>query len=149
MMRVRFSLGSLDSKQLLSISSLNSQSILMTNYASAFELIKNTYDLDTLKEIRDHGCISGAATEHIYYSQTVDFYDEHEEEIVEFIRDNLGEEHFAYVMEKAEGNLKLYKNDLTWCFVEFVAMQLLDEFETTMIEYEQECSDQMLSTLRV
>ena len=30
---------------------------------------------------------------------------------------------------------------MCWCFVELVAQQLLDEFETTMIEYEQEISD--------
>ena len=33
------------------------------------------------------------------------------------------------------------KNDIVWTFVELVANQLLDEFETTMIEYEQEISD--------
>ena len=40
----------------------------MTNYLSAFDSIKESYDLDTLREIVDHGCQSGVATNHIYYN---------------------------------------------------------------------------------
>ena len=121
----------------------------MTNCTAAFELIKDSYDLDTLKEICDHGCASGVANEHIYYYQTVSFFDEYEDEIVETVSDHLGEDYLVEVFKNSEAHLTSYKNDIVWTFVELTAMQLIDEFETTMIEYEQECNDQLLTTLAV
>ena len=113
----------------------------MTNYLSAFDSIKESYDLDTLREIRDHGCQSGVATNHIYYNQTVSFYDDNEEEIVEYVSDNFDTEFLVELFTTNDANLNCYKNDVVWSFVELVAGLLVDEFETTMIEYEQEIGD--------
>ena len=113
----------------------------MTNCSSAFDSIKESYDLDTLREIRDHGCSSGVANQHIYYYQTVSFFDDYEEEIVEYVSDNLGDDYLVDVFKQVDAHLTSYKNDIVWTFVEIVAMQLLDEFETTMIEYEEECDN--------
>jgi len=121
----------------------------MTNCSSAFDSIKESYDLDTLREIRDHGCSSGVATNHIYYNQTVSFFDEYEEEIIDYVELTLGTSFLVELFTKSEASLRHYKNDVVWLFVECIAAQLLDEFETTMIEYEEECEDQMLSTLAV
>jgi len=118
----------------------------MTNCSTASELIKNTYDLDTLKEIRDHGCITGVANEHIYYYQTLSFFEEYEDEIVETVSGHLGEDYLVECFKDNDAHLTSYKNAIVWTFVELTAMQLLDEFETTMTEYEQDCNDQMLST---
>ena len=113
----------------------------MTNCTHAFDSIKESYDLDTLREIRDHGCSSGVAHEHIYYNQTVSFYDDNEEEILEYIVDNFGTEFLVELFKQSDANLRCYKNDVVWSFVELVASQLVDEFETTTIEYEQEICD--------
>jgi len=113
----------------------------MTNYLSAFDSIKESYDLDILREIVEHGCTSGVATDHIYYHQTVLFYDDNEEEIVEYVDDNFGVEFLVELFKQNNANLNCYKNDVVWTFVELVASQLVDEFETTMIEYEQEVED--------
>jgi len=32
----------------------------------AFETIQETYELETLREIVEHGCVSGVADNHIY-----------------------------------------------------------------------------------
>ena len=45
------------------------------NDSLAYDVIKDQYDLDTLKEIVEHGCASGVATNHIRYYQTVKFLD--------------------------------------------------------------------------
>ena len=37
----------------------------MTNYLSALETIKEQYDINTLREIVEHGCSSGVANNHI------------------------------------------------------------------------------------
>ncbi len=113
----------------------------MTNCSSAFDSIKESYDLDTLREINEYGCSSGIATNHIYYYQTVSFFDDNEEEIVEHVSDVLGEEYLVEVFKNSNADITSYKNDIVWCFVELVAGQLVDEFETTMIEYEQEVED--------
>ena len=113
----------------------------MTNYLSAFDSIKESYDLDTLREIVEHGCSSGVATNHIYYNQTVSFFDDNEEEIVEYVSDTFGEEYLVEVFKNSNADLLSYKNGIVWCFIELVASQLVDEFETTMIEYEQEIDD--------
>ena len=108
---------------------------------TAFDSIKDQYDLDTLKEIVEHGCASGVATNHIYYNQTVSFFDDNEEEIDFEIRDNFGTEFLVELFQRSNASITSYKNVMCWCFVELVAQQLLDEFETTMIEYEQEIDD--------
>ena len=113
----------------------------MTNCSTAFELIKDTYDLDTLKEVRDHGCVTGVANEHIYYNQTLSFFEDYEDEIVETVSDHLGEDYLVDCFKNNNADLTSYKNDIVWTFIELTAMQLLDEFETTMIEYEQECDE--------
>jgi len=106
----------------------------MTNSNHAFTTISKQYDIDTLREIRDHGCVSGVANHHIYYTQTNDFFDDNEEEITEYIVDNLGEEYPGEVMKECVGVLDVYKNDMCWTFVELVAGQLVDEFESTTNE---------------
>jgi len=113
----------------------------MTNSTTAFDSIKESYDLDTLREIVEHGCVSGVATNHIYYDQTVSFFDDNEEEIIEYVSDTLEEDYLVEVFKNAHADLALYKNDIVWTFVELVAQQLVDQFETTMIEYEQEVED--------
>ena len=113
----------------------------MTNCTHAFDSIKDQYDLDTLREIVEHGCSSGVATNHIYYHQTRKFFDQNEEEIVEYISDNFGTEFLVELFSNNDANLRCYKNDVVWCFIELVAGQIIDEFETTMIEYEQEIDD--------
>ena len=113
----------------------------MTNYPTAFESIKNAYDLDTLREIVEHGCASGVATDHVYYRQTSDFFDFYQQEVCDYLIDNFGSEFLVELFSQNEAHLTGYKNDVVWVFIETVAQQLVDEFETTMIEYEQEIGD--------
>ena len=56
----------------------------------AFNTVKESYDIDTLREIVEHGCASGVAHQHIYYSDTIKFFDNYEDEIIEYIADTLG-----------------------------------------------------------
>ncbi len=106
----------------------------MTNCTSAFDSIKESYDLDTLREIVEHGCISGVANDHIYYNQTVSFFDDNEKEIVEYVSDTLGEDYLVECFKNNNAHLTSYKNDIVWAFVELVASQLIDEYESTTCE---------------
>ena len=96
---------------------------------TAFDIIKETYDIDTLREIRDHGCVSGVAHDHIYYAETCQFFEDHEDEIVEYIADTLGGEFNEELWNSNPCNPTGYKNDSTWCFIELVASLLVDQYE--------------------
>ena len=96
---------------------------------SAFDTIINDYDYETCKEIVNHGCQSGVCTKHIYYVDTIEFFTKHPEEITEFIKDALGVEALKDVFNKHDGNLDMYMNELTWTFIELVAMHVVDDYE--------------------
>ena len=96
---------------------------------SAFDTIIDTYDYEQCKEIVLNGCESGVCSQHIYYGDTIEFYQTHPEEICEFIIDCLGREALADLMYKAEGNINQWMNLLTWTFIELVAMSVVDDYE--------------------
>ncbi len=106
----------------------------MKSAFDAFQTIKETYDIETLREIRDHGCVSGVAHDHIYYSETLPFFDEFEDEIIDYIGDTLGGEFNDELWMNNPCNITGYKNDTVWCFIELVASLLVDEYEDTTCE---------------
>ena len=117
----------------------------MTNYLSAFDTIKNEYDIDTLREIRDHGCVSGVANNHIYYTQTVKFFYEHEDEMIEYIADTLGGEYSEAIWNNNTNHINGYKNDIVWNYIELVANDLVNEYEDITCEEMNDTFDAVLS----
>ena len=101
---------------------------------NAFDTIKETYDIETLKEIEEYGCSSGVAHDHIYYSDTLTFFDNFEDEIVEYIADMLGGEFNEEIWTNNPCNWIGYKNETVWCFIELVASQIVAEYEDTTCE---------------
>ena len=101
---------------------------------TAFDSIKETYDIETLRDIRDYGCVSGVAHDHIYYRDTIKFYDSYQDEIVEYIEDTVGTEVLTDIFTKNDASLDHYKNDVVWCYIELVASLLVDQYEDTTCE---------------
>ena len=99
------------------------------NNSLAYDVIKDQYDLDTLKEIAEHGCASGVATNHIYYFETAKFFDLYQEEVLEYIEDLLGTEYLIETFKTNEAHLTGYKNDVVWTYIELVAGQIVDDAE--------------------
>ena len=93
---------------------------------TAIETIKDTYDIDTLQEIVEHGCVSGVAHDHIYYADTIKFFDDYEDEMIEYITDTLGDDAVTDIWTNNSNNITGYKNDVTWSFIELVAMNIVD-----------------------
>ncbi len=102
---------------------------------SAIDNIKATYDYETCKEIVDHGCQSGVCSQHIYYGDTIGFFEKYPDEITGYIKDSLGVEVLKELFNQNDGDLDMYMNDMTWTFIELVAMEVVDAKE------EQERSD--------
>ena len=74
-------------------------------------------------------------SQHIYYADTIKFFDTYEDEIVERVTDALEIDTLVSIFRQAEASLKHYKNDLVWTFIELVAMEVVDNKE------EQELKD--------
>ena len=113
----------------------------MNNSLSAFETIKDVYDIDTLRAIAEHGCASGVAHDHIYYSDCIKFYDTYEDEITDYIVDNFGSEMLVELFSNNEGNLRGYKNDLVWTFIEMNASTIIEEYEDVTCQELSELDD--------
>ena len=101
---------------------------------TAFDVIKDTYDYETCKEIVNHGCESGVCSQHIYYADTIRFFEQYPDEITRELVDNFGTDYLKEVFNNNDANLDYYMNDLTWTFIELVAMRVVDEFESTTQE---------------
>ena len=100
----------------------------------AFDAIKNAYTIEELNDIVEHGCASGCAHQHIYYTDTVSFYDEYSDTINDYIRNVIGSEFLTETFDNNEGNLTGYKNDIVWTFIELYAMELIDNIDNEEFE---------------
>ena len=111
---------------------------------TAFEQIKEDYCYGDLKEIVNLGCQSGVCFKHIYYDNTIGFFNKYPDEITEYIVDNLSIEYLKDTLERHNGNLDGYLNDLPWAFIELVCFSIVEEYESTTCE---ELSDDPLTNL--
>jgi len=108
--------------------------LLFVTMLSAIEQIKSDYDYEDAKEIVNHGCESGVCFKHIYYADTVGFFNKYPDEITRYIVDTLGIDFMKETLERHNGSLDGYLNDLTWAFIELVCGQIVDEYESTTCE---------------
>ena len=100
---------------------------------SAIDNIKATYDYETCKEIVNHGCQSGVCSEHIYYGDTIEFFNTYENEVVQFISDVLEPETLGDIFKDSGYDQDMFKNNMTWTFIELVAMLVVDEYDEQII----------------
>ena len=96
---------------------------------NATEKIKSDYTLEQLKEIADHGCESGVCRQHIYYGDTIQFYETFETDILAELVLNYGYDFLVDLFKQADADLTIYKNHVTWAFVEMTAMEAVNDHE--------------------
>ena len=106
------------------------------NNSPAFMEIANTYDTETMQEIVSNGCQSGVCSQHIYYADTISFFDKYEAEILSEITEILGVDTLVDIFKEHDACYDAYRNDAVWTFIELVAMDVVTEMER--IEYEQD-----------
>ncbi len=94
-----------------------------------YNKVLDTYDLEQLQEIASHGCQSGVCSEHIYYADTISFYEKHEREILDHLISINGVEFLGNVLVEHQGCYDAYRNDLTWAFIESVAQDACIKME--------------------
>jgi len=98
-------------------------------------LIEDMYDFETCKEIVNNGCVSGVCSQHIYYADTISFFDKYEGEILSEITEILGVDTLVEIFKQHDADYDAYRNDCVWTFIELVAMDVVTDMEK--IEYEQ------------
>ena len=96
--------------------------------------IRNTYSYEDAKEIVNHGCESGVCFKHIYYADSIEFFTKYPDEITEYVVDNIGIDYLKETLERHNGELDGYLNDLTWAFIELVAGEIVEDYEYTTCE---------------
>ena len=105
------------------------------NNQPAFNELTNTYDLETMQEIVNHGCVSGVCSQHIYYGDTISFFDKYEDEILSLIEERYDTDTLVELFQEANANLDHYKNNVVWLFIENVAVDVVTEMEE--LEYSE------------
>ena len=101
------------------------------------------YDLDQLTEIANHGCVTGVANKHIYYKDTISFFDKYEAEILSTIEEQFGLELLYRMFEKSTACYDMYRNECTWLFIETVAQDVVNELEQIAEDEEQKIMEYM------
>ena len=108
------------------------------------QLLKD-YDQEQMQEIADHGCKSGVCNEHIYYADTIAFFDKYEGEILDLITERWGTEQLVELFAKSDACYDMYRNECTWLFIEEVAQDVvLDNEEAERAQ--NEMIEQYMST---
>ena len=104
---------------------------------NAIKAVKEMYDIEQLKEIADHGCQSGVCRQHIYYGDTIQFYDTYDSELIPYFIDQYGVDFLVDLFKESllGGDLTIYKNNVCWAFIESVAFVAVDE-ENERLELE-------------
>ena len=99
------------------------------NNSDAFNEITNTYDHEQMQEIVNHGCISGVCSQHIYYGDTISFFDKYEGEILDLIHIRYGVDTLVEMFKEHDACYDAYRNDCCWLFIENVATDYVIEME--------------------
>jgi len=108
-----------------------------SKYRNIEHWVTDTQSKQTIREICNHGCVSGIVSELIYYSDTVKFYDAFEDEIwnrLDAAATNIGASDIisfigTYLDTRHIGSLTQFKNALAWWAVEDTANDLANREE--------------------
>ena len=99
------------------------------NNSNAFNEIVNTYDHEQMQEIVNHGCVSGVCSQHIYYVDTIAFFDKYEGEILDLIHVRYGVDELVSIFKRSEACYDMYRNECCWLFIENVATDVVIDNE--------------------
>ena len=104
----------------------------MTKNKSAKEIIKETYDYETCKEIYDSG-VEGNARDYSTQEQTIPFYDQFKQEIIDYIVDSLGQSKFDELSDETD-DINEFKHECAQTFILFIAMEKVHETDEKDLE---------------
>ena len=101
----------------------------------------STYDTETLSEVVNHGCKSGVCSEHIYYADTISFFDKYEAEILDLIHIRYGSDTLVEIFKQHDACYDAYRNDCCWLFIENVAEDVIQSLENEQLSEDEQIGD--------
>ena len=103
----------------------------------------SVYDHDSLSEIASMGCKSGVCSQHIYYVDTISFFDKYEGEILDLIHIRYGVDTLVDIFKEHDACYDAYRNDCCWLFIENVATDYVIGMEDMEAEDELRIEEYM------
>ena len=104
----------------------------------------STYDTETLSEVVNHGCKSGVCSEHIYYADTIAFFDKYEGEILDLIHERYGVDELVSIFKRSDADYDMYRNECCWLFIENVATDVVIDNEESELAEDKLIEEYML-----
>ncbi len=101
------------------------------------------YDQESMQEIANHGCESGVCSQHIYYGDTIAFFDKYEGEILDLIHVRYGVDELVSIFKRSEACYDMYRNECAWLFIENVATDVVIDNEESELAEEQQIEEYM------
>ena len=92
---------------------------------TARDTILSMYTPAELKEISEYGADQGVPG-FTYYSETCEFFDEHEDEIEEYFDDHFGESIIKTAVDRGHEDIRAIKNFCAWAYLESIAHEFND-----------------------
>ena len=105
------------------------------------------YDTNTLQDIVNNGCESGVCFKHIYYADTLTFFDKYEGEILDLIHIRYGVDTLVEIFKKHDADYDCYRNDCCWLFIENVAEDVIQTLENEQLSEDQQVEDYMKESI--
>ena len=103
----------------------------------------STYDTETLYEINSHGCQSGVCSEHIYYDNTISFFDKYEGEILDLIHVRYGVDELVSIFKRSDADYDMYRNECCWLFIENVASDVMQSLDNEQLSEDEQIENYM------
>ena len=116
------------------------------NNEGRIQLLKD-YDQEQLQEIVNSGCVSGVCSQHIYYADTIAFFDKYEGEILSLIQERYGVDELVSIFKRSEACYDMYRNECCWLFIENVATDVVIDNEESELADEQLITDYMKESI--
>lgn len=107
----------------------------------------STYDTECMQEIANHGCTSGVCHKHIYYVDTIAFFDKYEAEILDLIHIRYGVDTLVDIFKQHDACYDAYRNDCCWLFIENVATDIVTTLEEESIAEDKLIEDYMKESI--
>lgn len=100
--------------------------MIMLQAMTARETILSMFTNDELKDISTYGADQGVPG-FTYYSETVEFFDEHEDEIIDYFNDIFGESIIKAAVDRGHDDMRSIKNFCSWAYLESIAHEFNDD----------------------
>ena len=107
----------------------------------------STYDTECMQEIANHGCTSGVCHKHIYYVDTIAFFDKYEAEILDLIHIRYGSDTLVDIFKQHDACYDAYRNDCCWLFIENVAQDVIQDLENEQLSEDEQIESYMKESI--